>query len=371
MKVQNFLKNGGTLEDLKEQYGIKSTFHPELPLVILNYNQIDSPKTEPIVMECRGLTLELNTWEVVARSYDRFFNLGEHQELTNTFNWNSFECYTKEDGSLMVLYNYKGEWMVNTRGSFALDECNFSGKTWSELFFELLEKDIACSVNQLYPGLSYIFEMWSPFNKIVRQYEEPQVILTGIRCSKTGVDLSGPKCDFTAEACNIRRPTFHQLYSLREVEYFLQDQEEKDPTFEGVVVRDINGLRLKIKSKTYLALHRLCDNGNMYNPKNLVPFVLAGETDELLTYFPEVKDCYHEVENKINEAFEHLKEVFRRAKDIEDQKTFALFITKKFPTQFSGILFSLKKKYGMEATVKHLEEVWRQSGDMIVKFLYQ
>lgn len=77
LKVQEFLRNGGTIKELEETKGIVSTYSETDPLVILNYSQIDSPKKDPICMECRGLTLELNTWNLVARSFLRFFNLNE------------------------------------------------------------------------------------------------------------------------------------------------------------------------------------------------------------------------------------------------------------------------------------------------------
>ena len=124
LAVQEYLRSGKTLEQLKEELGIKFVQHED-GRVILNYCQIEIPKTHPIAMECRGLTLDSkNNWNIVAKAYDRFFNLGEHLELTNQFDWSDFECYTKEDGSIMLLYYHNDEWYVNTRGSFADSECS-------------------------------------------------------------------------------------------------------------------------------------------------------------------------------------------------------------------------------------------------------
>lgn len=81
MKIQDWLRNnGGNLELLEQQLGIKTTCHED-GRVIFNYSQIDSPKQNPIVMECRGLVLDMNNnWELVARSFPRFFNYGEIYE---------------------------------------------------------------------------------------------------------------------------------------------------------------------------------------------------------------------------------------------------------------------------------------------------
>mgnify|MGYP001296035369 CR=1 FL=1 len=80
LEVQKYLKNK-TLDDLNIEFGIKIKEHDELPLVILNYSMIDhgtiGNKTHPIVCECRGLVLEVGSWNIVARSFYRFFNFGE------------------------------------------------------------------------------------------------------------------------------------------------------------------------------------------------------------------------------------------------------------------------------------------------------
>jgi len=56
-EVQKFLRDGNSLDDLANDLGIKVTKHETKPLVILNYDQIESPKTHQIVRECRGLIL--------------------------------------------------------------------------------------------------------------------------------------------------------------------------------------------------------------------------------------------------------------------------------------------------------------------------
>ena len=59
MLTQDFLRSGGTLKDLEARFAIKanrSSVHPSL--VLLKYNQIDSPMGERLVQECRGLILD-------------------------------------------------------------------------------------------------------------------------------------------------------------------------------------------------------------------------------------------------------------------------------------------------------------------------
>src|SRR5581483_8555835 len=109
LNIQNFLLTQGKPEDLKTTRGINFYEHPTLPLIGFKYDQIDSPKTDPIVKEARGIVLGKCTWNVIAKPFNRFFNLGEDQENFKDFDWNDFTCYTKEDGSLMIVYFYDGQ----------------------------------------------------------------------------------------------------------------------------------------------------------------------------------------------------------------------------------------------------------------------
>jgi tRNA splicing ligase len=134
LEVQKYLNNK-TLDDLNNEFAIKTTFHPNLPLVILNYDQIESkPKNHPIVRECRGLVLNSTDWSVAARSFPRFFNWGEVAEEMKDFDFSDFLVQSKEDGSLCLIYNFNGEWLANTRGSFATDLMQHQSFTWQEGF---------------------------------------------------------------------------------------------------------------------------------------------------------------------------------------------------------------------------------------------
>jgi hypothetical protein len=73
----------------------------------------------------------------------------------------------------MLLYHYDGSWRVNTRGSFALGEIQPGlGKTWEEGFYLALRNEKG--LDDLSPqGFTYVFEFCSRWNKVVRDYPEP------------------------------------------------------------------------------------------------------------------------------------------------------------------------------------------------------
>lgn len=369
LEVQKYLKNPeNTIERLSDELGIKLTFHDDLPLVILNYDQIESAKLHPIVMECRSLVLELHTWKVVAKSFTRFFNYGESPELTGKFDWsNPISSLTKEDGSIMIMYNYNGQWMVNTRGTFGNLECNFSGKTWNELFYEsLLESEVKSE--KLDENCTYIWEFCSVYNKVVKHYDKPQSFLLGMTDNERCIDIHPNSVDDEADWMDCQRPKEYKFENIDQVYSHLEYLEEYDPTNEGVVLRDCNGLRIKLKNKKYLTLHHMRDNGNLFNPKNMLPWVLAGERDELLTYFPEAKDNFDEMHLKVFDAYYNLSHVWSKSKKIEDQKEFALYITKERKEPFNSLLFQMKKE-----KCDNKKDLWykfKNSEKLILKVLF-
>lgn len=367
LEVQKYLKDR-TLADLAAELGIKVTQHPSDNLVILNYDQIDSPKTHPIVRECRGLVLNNQNWEIVARSFHRFFNWGEVADEMPLFDFTKFVVDSKEDGSLCVIYYHDGKWRANTRGSFAFDLLQFQEFSWQEAFLKAMGIQSFDELDEiLNRRVSYVCEFVSPWNKVVRQYPEPKMILLtafeGIR------ELSWLEVDHLIEQMSVQvfdRPVRYSFSSIDEVHTFITDLQEKDPTNEGVVIRDFENRRWKIKNPTYLSLHRMRGEGdNLYNPKNIIPFVLSGEGDELLTYFPEVKDRYFEIKDMLSSEFDNLVQVWNESKEIESQKDFALAIVGR--TRFSSMLFTNRKNGGDEASLK---AIWKSSTLTITKILF-
>lgn len=359
LKVQEYLIDN-SLISLKEDLGIRYTLHTELPLVILNYSQIDSPKTNPIVRECRGLILNSEDFSLVGRSFPRFYNWGEVQDEMSLFDFTDFHASTKEDGSLVIVYHFQGKWYANTRGSFAQDNVNNCVFTWNEAILKAFE---VSSLEDLHldPKYTYVFELVSPWNKVVRTYTKPQMFLLTM--------FEGEKELPTTQLAGFQQPQRHFFKSIEEILKFLQGNSKSDPTFEGFVICDKDFRRWKLKSDTYMALHHL--KGNADNPfaiRNIVPLVLNGEIAEVLISLPEIQGAYEEAKAIIDQEWQNLLQLWKNTWEIEDQKTFALAITKK--TKFSGILFNIRKQKGKNQTQEDLVYAWRNSADAIIKHLF-
>ena len=111
--------------------------HPTLDLTIWNY----SPRVQyeklwtPLLMMCRGLVTDFDG-NIKARSFPKFFNYEElkPEDIPNE----EFEVFEKMDGSLGILFNYKGEWIIATRGSFTSDQAMRAKEMLSKYRLDML-----------------------------------------------------------------------------------------------------------------------------------------------------------------------------------------------------------------------------------------
>jgi hypothetical protein len=326
-----------------------------LPLVILNYDQIKSPKTNPVVRECRALILNSNDFTLVGRSFPRFFNWGEVPDEMPLFNFDDFVVESKEDGSLCLLYYFDG-WHGNTRGSFGLDNIQFMDFSWREAFLKAMGIFSWSELDGvLDPDLTYICEFVSPWNKVIRDYPQPKMYL--LTAFHKLHELTWDELD--ALHGPFIRPQRYHLRSIDEIMKFLSEQADKDKTFEGVVIRDNSGRRWKVKNPAYLALHKMRGD-NLYSPQNLIPFILAGEGDELLVYFNEVEQAFKFYQTQVEQYKQELLDLWEKAKEENSQKEFAMKVKNH---RLSAVLFTARK------TGKNPMDVLRESGDLILKHI--
>ncbi len=362
LKVQQYLQKN-TLSDLEREYGINLTYSPiNEPLVILNYDQISSPKYSEVTRECRGLVLDTTDWSVVARPFSRFFNYGESREEINKFNWNSFTVQEKHDGSLIIVYKYRGTWRVNTRASFGLGKVGDSQFTWEELFYQTIDEK---GLDELSEDCTLVFELCSIYNKVVRTYPDATSYLLTIVNRKTGDEVPRHQQEglpLVSQILECSLPSLHTFSSVDDILVWL-DRSGLEPTFEGFVIQDDKNQRIKIKNKNYLRLHRMRGNGdNLFAPKNLVPFILQSETAELLAIYPEVLNHVLAYENLLIEHLLEIERVYSLIWNRNTQKSYALKVMELCP-RWSAILFQCRKEQ------KSIVDVWRKSEDYILKVL--
>lgn len=219
-------------------------------LVLYNYTDkctYDRKWDTKYTRDARGIIFEEATGVLIAKPFPKFFNLGEMEE-TQLLNLPDcpYEVTEKVDGSLGILYYYRGEWRMATRGSFDSEQAAKG--------LEIFKKTI--DANFLAPNCTYLFEIVYPENKIVVNYgQQEKLVLLGIynvEINPEGADISvsGRDLRFQHQAAEYS----HSIHKMIE----LQKTMPKDQ--EGFVVKYATGLRVKIKGEEYLKIHKMISN---------------------------------------------------------------------------------------------------------------
>jgi hypothetical protein len=363
LNIQEYLKNK-TLDNLNEELSIHVTRHDSLPLAILNYDQIDSPKGHPIVRECRGLVLNTENNSLAARAFPRFFNWGEMADEMPLFRWDKACTQEKVDGSLTLFYFFDGEWRINTRGSFGMMPLFNEWQaqyhklpqsfTWRQGVLAALgitdEKQL---IGLLDPALTYVCEFCSLWNKVVREYRTPTVYL--LTCFAGELEVGPRPCPLFKNVARYPLSTFDDVYN------YVNEHPESD--YEGCIVQDDLNQRWKIKNKRYLVKHKLRGNGTeMFNPKNQLVYILANDDGEFIATCPEAAQSYLATKAKVEDAYKEVEALWEQYKGIENQKEFALSIVGK--TKFTGVLFNTRKHKDK------LRNQWRLAENHILDTLF-
>lgn len=329
LAVRWFLHAHG-LDALQERYAIKARRHGVYPnLVLLKYDQIESPMGERIVQECRGLILdEADNWGIVSYPFDKFFNYGEGHAAA--VDWDSARIYEKLDGALMVLYWYNG-WQVASSGtpdgSGGVSGINLTFRellwnVWRELGYRLPRATQFC----------YMFELMTPHNRVVVRHERNRLALLGVRNLET-LEEDGP--EFAAQLYGWEYARSFPFDSCHAVLVAARDLDPMDS--EGYVVCDSAFRRVKMKSPQYVALAHMRDS---FSLRRMLEVIRLNEGDEFLSYFPEWGGLYADLRGRYDGLCAEIEARYAEIKDVGEQKAFALEATK---VPYSGILFSLRK----------------------------
>lgn len=317
LKLMEFIKNNKNWEELLQEEPYYLKIQRENDYIIFNYNQIMSDFANPIVKESRGIIFEDKTFRIVCFPFVKFFNVDEPNAAQ--IDWESARVQEKIDGSLIKLWYDNDCWNVSTNGCINAFECelpnNLIYKNFGELFFgALLDKEILFSGNHDY---TYMFELVSPYNKVVVDYPEPKVYHIGTRNNITGEELD---IDI-----GIEKPKQYNLKTEQEVKKAAKNLPYNE---EGYVVVDKYWHRVKIKSPSYVNAHRLVNN-HVVNREKILELIMANEQSEFLSYFPEYRDEFNKIESHLLIWKNYLKIIEHFVKEVKDKlnkKEFALTV---------------------------------------------
>lgn len=348
----SYIQENG-FDALVSNFQVNLKRHSKYPnLIHLKYNQIETPMND-VTIWCRGAIIDEQTMKFVALPYCRFFNAEETKAAV--IDWSTAKCFNKVDGSLVYLYYYNNEWHVSTSGipdasgTLPFGDLTFKDlfwKVWNELGYKLPEET----------NHTFIFELMTPYNKVVVPMYKNQILMHGVRNIDTLQEF-----DHEPFAKKYGWEVVDS-YNMNNLEDILAASKVINPMEqEGYVIRDsTNFNRIKVKSPQYVALSHIKDTMSY---RRMIEIVQTNENEEFLSYFKEYAELHNEIKTKYNELLNVLETQWKLNKDIVEQKDFALKV-KNF--EFSSILFSLRNKKiqsvkeGLSNTQsKHLEDYFK------------
>lgn len=260
--------------DWKELLAVKDiSIKNQDNLYIFNYN-ITANFSDPIVREARGIILHIDDQLIypVCWAFNKFGNYGE--PYADKIDWSTARVQEKIDGSLIKVWWYKGEWHISTNST--IDAFNTPmGVNFGQLF----ERAIDLDYSRLNPLNTYMFELVSPENRVVIDYNNTTVYHIGTRNKVSGEEI--------VEDIGIQKPKEYSLHSLEDC---VNAANQLNPIgqaviHEGFVVVDKNWHRIKVKSPEYVAIHHLLPNG-IITDAQIIDMMKANIIDDIVTYVP-------------------------------------------------------------------------------------
>lgn len=279
--------------------------HPTANLYIYNYTPKCQykQKWDEITIMCRGLILDESN-KIISRPFGKFFNYDEYIKKYGKIPKESFKVFEKYDGSLGILYFENNKPYIATRGSFTSPQAIKGTKILREKY-----KNLSFDKN-----LTYLFEIICPENRIVVDYKDKEdLVLIAVIETNTGKELSIEE---------------FKEFNLAKKHYNIKDLNniKEEDNKEGYVIKYKSGLRVKIKFKEYLRLHKIITESSS---KKIWECLKEDKPiDELLDKVPdEFYNWVKETINKINKEYDKIekeaKEVFEKNKNIKDRKIFS------------------------------------------------
>jgi RNA ligase len=225
--------------------------------------------------ECRGLIFDTETGNLISRPYHKFFNVGEREETAvNKINlYESHVVLEKLDGSMIRPIPTKEGFRLATKAGVTDVAMN------AEVFIADKPQYREFILAMFDGGMTPIFEWCSRKNRIVVDYPEDRLILTGIRNTVNGIYITYYNMAELAEHWGIPIVKALSGLAVQDINLFVKQVREWDDG-EGVVLRFDSGHMVKVKADDYVLRHKSKDAINQ--EKNVLQTILDDAVDDLL-----------------------------------------------------------------------------------------
>lgn len=301
--------------------------------------------------ECRGLIFDTATGALISRPYHKFFNAGERDE-TQVNKINLYEPHVvleKLDGSMIRPIPTKEGFRLATKAGITDVAMNaevfIADKPHYSTFINL------CISQETTP----IFEWVSRKNRIVVDYPEDNLILTGIRDNLNGSYVEYESMKRSASHLNIPVVKAVDGLAVQNIELFVKQIREWDDG-EGVVLRFDTGHMVKVKADEYVLRHKSKEQINQ--EKNVLQVILDDSVDDVVPLLtPDDAQRLKEFQGVFWASvvdlcidMDHLFQI--GVEKYPDKKDFAVeYVQKEIPPMYAPIMYAMKGGKGSRQTI--------------------
>ena len=261
-KAINFALTGNELIDQLNNTSLVQKKQLDDGIVSYNFtrNAFNDKRWNQLTVTARGLFIKDN--KVVARSYDKFFNWGENDTVTNRALHDKLvfpvKAYQKENGFLAIVSHFNGKLLPcsksTTTGEFVgylKNHLESIGKTAREKMLQYAQEH----------DVSFVFECIDPIHDShIVKYNYPHLVLLDVIKNdltmqklpyegKNGLHALAMKIGLEVKNHDFTFNSWQELFD------FIKEQDSIftpwDKFIEGWVFEDANGYMVKYKTPTY------------------------------------------------------------------------------------------------------------------------
>lgn len=305
MVIKSYTSFEALKEDCEKKF-IKVKEYSWNNLAVLTYNQFKSDSKDPLVQEARGLVIDKVTMEVVCRPFKKFENYTSenHAEAIKD---KQYEFRAKMDGSLLKIFHYNGKWWFGTKGDIEAYGTNrYSGFSFISMVLLALdlktidELQLWCD-KYLDKDSTHLFEIVSPYNKIVIDYIDTDLYYLGSIRTHDGMAYNLNRDILPKE---VSYPAVYSKEQFQSANTLLDICRASNNTnIEGYVLYIDNVPMYKFKNALYVVRGLLNVFSDKLDEKLIARYlstiVVLGEVDEWVSIYPQYKDQLI----KMNDAF--------------------------------------------------------------------
>lgn len=310
-------------------------------LIFVNYNLMSPEVFPPVVegdgramgiaarraairRECRGITFDAKTGEIVSRPLHKFFNVNERPDVTVDLlrDTSKHLVLEKLDGSMIRPLPVFGGVRWGTKMGITDTALLAEEYVADKPEYRALAEDCMLS------GLTPIFEFCSRRSRIVVDYPEDQMILLAIRETMSGSYMYRYGVECLAKEYGV--PVVQSWGGNTDTDALIHRVRNMD-SGEGIVLQIGGGHAVKIKADAYVRLHKAKDylraesdlldlyfSGKL---DDVMPLLSTDDQDSIWAYLRRFDVEMARVGSEINKYFNHANLWFDGKKDYAIRST--------------------------------------------------